>query len=129
MGPAQYADTMLQSVFALCPKGHSIEQYRIYEAIEAGAIPVLEDRDGYLRMKLPPEYFKNSGLLFVDSWDDAPTAMQQLVTNTKGLDRRQQTVSQWYAVYMRSRMDEIELALESNKDPLAGSVCPQPAVQ
>lgn len=27
-------------------QGHSIEQFRIYEAIEAGAIPVIENKDG-----------------------------------------------------------------------------------
>jgi hypothetical protein len=46
VGPAAYADAMQQSAFCLCPKGHSVEQFRIYEALEAGAIPVLELNGG-----------------------------------------------------------------------------------
>ena len=47
------------------PQGHSAEQFRIYEAIEAGAIPVLELNNGYLRKAMPPSYFE-SGILFVE---------------------------------------------------------------
>lgn len=114
---------MLQSVFSLCPKGHSVEQYRIYEAIEAGAIPVLENRDKYLRTKLPPEYFENSGLLFVDSWADAPGVMHRLVSKGDDLDQRQRRLLRWYALYMRSKVDEIEEVLENNPAPFAGSIC------
>ena len=45
-------------------QGHSAEQFRIYEAIEAGAIPVLELNNGTLRRSMPPSYF-DSGMLFV----------------------------------------------------------------
>jgi len=33
-----------------------VEQFRIYEAIEAGSIPVMELADGYTREHVPPEY-------------------------------------------------------------------------
>jgi hypothetical protein len=39
--PERYRSIMLDSVFTLCPKGHSIEQFRLYEAIESGSIPIL----------------------------------------------------------------------------------------
>lgn len=38
--PRRYREIMLDSVFTLCPKGHSIEQFRLYEAIESGSIPI-----------------------------------------------------------------------------------------
>ena len=123
MSPDEYAKTLQASVFTLCPKGHSVEQYRIYEALEAGSIPVLELHGDYLRTKLPPEYFVSSGLLFVESWSDAPAAMQKLVMDQAALDARQQQISKWYTGYMRSKVDEIEHALENIVDPLDGSVC------
>lgn len=42
-----YADLLSQTVFALCPRGNvSVDTFRLYEALEAGAIPIVEDR-GY----------------------------------------------------------------------------------
>ena len=49
VSPAQYHSTMMDSMFAICPKGHSVEQFRIYEAIETGAIPVMDLKDGCVK--------------------------------------------------------------------------------
>lgn len=49
VSPTQYHDVMLNSMFAICPKGHSVEQFRIYEAIETGAIPVMDLKDGCVK--------------------------------------------------------------------------------
>ncbi|MHC4134254.1 MAG: exostosin domain-containing protein [Planctomycetota bacterium] len=39
-----YADLLSNTVFALCPRGNvSVDCFRVYEALEAGAIPVIED--------------------------------------------------------------------------------------
>ena len=48
VSPEKYQQVMLESVFSICPKGHSVEQFRIYEAIECGSIPVMDLDDGYL---------------------------------------------------------------------------------
>ncbi|MDP9174172.1 MAG: hypothetical protein M3O30_09945 [Planctomycetota bacterium] len=43
-----YAAAMNDTVFALCPRGNdSVDTFRVYEALEAGAIPIVED-DGQL---------------------------------------------------------------------------------
>lgn len=39
--PDEYRKILLDSAFTLCPAGHNPESYRIYEAIEAGSIPIL----------------------------------------------------------------------------------------
>jgi hypothetical protein len=42
---AQYAELLSDTVFALCPRGNqSVDCFRFYEALEAGAIPIVEDR-------------------------------------------------------------------------------------
>jgi len=39
-----YADLLANSVFALCPRGNvNLDCFRLYEALEAGAIPIVED--------------------------------------------------------------------------------------
>jgi len=41
---AGYADLLADTVFALCPRGnYSVDCFRVSEALEAGAIPVIED--------------------------------------------------------------------------------------
>ena len=41
----QYAALLSDTVFALCPRGNrSADCFRLYEALEAGAIPIVEDR-------------------------------------------------------------------------------------
>ncbi|KAJ0406415.1 hypothetical protein P43SY_007023 [Pythium insidiosum] len=41
--PQTYFDNLRQSVFTLCPMGKNPEQYRIWEALAAGSIPIIED--------------------------------------------------------------------------------------
>ena len=48
VSPTQYHEVMLNSMFAICPKGNSVKQFRIYVAIETGAIPVMDLKDGYV---------------------------------------------------------------------------------
>jgi hypothetical protein len=42
-----YAELLNQTKFALCPRGNfSVDTFRFYEALEAGTIPIVEDRGG-----------------------------------------------------------------------------------
>ena len=37
---ANHLNMLLDSVFALCPRGNNLETFRFYEALESGAIPI-----------------------------------------------------------------------------------------
>jgi hypothetical protein len=37
-----YRRTLLESVFTICPSGHSSETFRLFEAVEAGSIPIVD---------------------------------------------------------------------------------------
>lgn len=39
----RYVETLLDSLYTLCPSGNNFEQYRIWEALFAGSIPIVED--------------------------------------------------------------------------------------
>ncbi len=38
-----YVDALHDAVYTLCPSGNNFEQYRIWEALAAGSIPIVED--------------------------------------------------------------------------------------
>ena len=47
----EYVAHMSDSVFALCPRGHAFETARLYEALEAGSIPILSMGYSYAYVK------------------------------------------------------------------------------
>lgn len=121
MNSTEYNRIMSDSVFTPCPKGNSVEQYRIYEAIEVGSIPVICQDNGHAKERLPPEFHvrpapwpavdralpsrgdephrvscQESPILFVDDWKDAPAAMMAAAANPDALLRRQQELLTWW---------------------------------
>eukprot|EP00049_Salpingoeca_infusionum_P025808 m.21771 g.21771 ORF g.21771 m.21771 type:complete len:555 (+) comp8334_c0_seq1:179-1843(+) len=106
-----YAAIMRESAFTLCPKGNSVEQYRIYEALESASIPVICHEGKYARDRLPPEIIE-SPILFVDDWKDAPKAIMELWNNPARLLKRQIELAEWYDKYMRGRVKDLEASLE-----------------
>ena len=53
MPAEEYRRVLLQSVFTLCPSGHNPETFRIFEAAEAGSIPIVDYTD-LAGTSLPP---------------------------------------------------------------------------
>jgi hypothetical protein len=45
MNTDDYMQVVLDSVFTLSPAGHNPECFRLYEAMEAGSIPILTNDD------------------------------------------------------------------------------------
>eukprot|EP00051_Salpingoeca_urceolata_P000682 m.35301 g.35301 ORF g.35301 m.35301 type:complete len:544 (-) comp10911_c0_seq2:62-1693(-) len=105
LNSSEFRSVLLDSQYTLCPKGHSVEQFRIYEAIEAGSIPVVE-RDGqYAVEHLPPAYF-SSPIVFVETWDDLPALLPTLDPKQRQID-----LMQWYERYMADKVGELEALL------------------
>ena len=113
--PERYAQVLAESVFAPCPKGRSLETFRFYEAIEAGAIPVME-LDAYAREHLPPSYLA-APVVFVDRWEDAPAKMARLYGDLPGLARRQAELAGWYRELMGGVVGRLEALLVRRGDP------------
>lgn len=105
--PQAYSRIMLESAFTPCPKGRGLDTFRLYEAMEAGSIPIIELAGGYARQHLPPAYFE-SPMLFVEAWEQAPEVMFNLAINSSELDRRQQQVMAWYHQYMMTVVASLE---------------------
>ena len=105
-------------------QGHHIEQYRIYEAIESGAIPVLSRDSGYLERMFPPEYLA-SPMLIVDRWEDAVSAMTSLMQAPNDLDARQRELQAWNSEFMHRTVQSIEQVLEERMAQKHSGFCTQ----
>ncbi|TYZ57035.1 hypothetical protein PybrP1_009788 [[Pythium] brassicae (nom. inval.)] len=117
--PNTYVENLKQSVFTLCPHGKNPEQYRIWEALAAGSIPVVEE---FPRQSLPGTFYHPSyptswkcvpedihgvlkrlkaPVLFVRDWRrDLPRIVDKYVNNEDGPKRLlelQRRARQWYA--------------------------------
>jgi hypothetical protein len=114
--PDEYAKVLLESAFAPCPRGRALDTFRIYEAIEAGAIPIIELADGYARDHLPPEYLL-SPIIFIESWSEAPEMMATLFSNPSEINAKQKAVQAWYDSTMRETVKALEDLLESRRAP------------
>jgi len=83
---------MKRSMFVPCPSGENYETYRIYEALEAGAMPVLvrdsKEFTDFITSFLPLKVF--------DSWDDAALITFSMSNNkTKLNDYRTNVLNAW----------------------------------
>jgi hypothetical protein len=115
MSPEEYQRVVLDSVFTLCPKGQSVEQFRIYEAIESGSIPIIAREGSYSAERLPPEYH-SSPMVFVETWEDVVPTMLALEKDLGALLDRQTRLMHWYHNFMNSKLLELEdMLLASTK--------------
>jgi hypothetical protein len=70
LGPVSYAAFLCMSRFALAPSGNSPETIRLYDALEAGAIPIML-RSAYVNA---PDALDNPPFLLLDNWSELPAA-------------------------------------------------------
>lgn len=99
--PDAYITNLKQSIFTLCPLGKNPEQYRIWEALAAGSIPIVEELPPAI--SLPGTFFHpsypmswkcmpedmhgilkrlNAPVLFVSDWKrDLPRLLDELTTS------------------------------------------------
>lgn len=106
-----YVDALQDAVYTLCPSGNNAEQYRIWEAIAAGSIPIVEDvsdallHESYVSPAYGDRYaciasdvhavLKRSGapILYVKD----PTELWRMETNATVLDVQQRALLEWQA--------------------------------
>ena len=90
LGVNDYQNCLMDSQFTLCPRGHrNIDTFRLYEALEAGSIPVTLKNSGAFPYKFQPSYwellFKNMQIPFIyaDSWEDALSDVQKIINEDR----------------------------------------------
>jgi GR25 family glycosyltransferase involved in LPS biosynthesis len=103
LSETQYKNILLQSVFVPCPDGMNPDTFRVYEALEAGCIPLIvhtEANDVWFR------WISNYiPLLDIKSWDNAVRNMIQLLSKPEMLEiYRTQILKGWIAWSAKLKM-------------------------
>ncbi len=117
ISPERYREVLLQSSFTLCPIGHNPEAYRIYEACEAGSVPVIvTGEQAYLEHKCEDAFrpFLDAGAPFVvlQSWDELSDFLAGPATNASFVADKQRALRLWYTSYMTAFARDFEMTLE-----------------
>lgn len=94
----EYQTLLLNSIFVPCGRGYwNIDSFRTWEALECGCIPIVE--------KFPLDYFKkflgDHPFLTVDSWEQAPLLMSQLMADPEALEAKRQECITWWDEYKK----------------------------
>ena len=123
----EYIKVLCDSVFTLVPAGHNPETYRMYEAVEAGSIPVVVRQDlygGRANCKGSLHHWVNAPLLVLDSWDDLYPTIETIMRDVIKLNDMQVKLRIWYDEYMRKVVSDFEdfMIMESNTGAVAGEI-------
>ena len=107
-----YWNSLCQSVFIPCPMGYiNLETARVYEALEAGAIPLLLRSHAYQ----PYPYFDTlwgpHPVPVFDTWNSAIKFVSSL--SDEGLCDLARRVQEWYSSYKATLAQKIEAKLNS----------------
>lgn len=120
---SRYATLLATSQFTLSPTGHNPECFRLYEAMEAGSIPVLVLDDEYIHHACPnalrPLLLEqdattansanaSSFLVVLANWTELEATLQRLRADPVALDRRQANLQTWYHDFMRRHVVRLE---------------------
>lgn len=111
-----YIKVLMNSVFTLSPMGNNPECYRIYEAVEAGSIPVTVLGKNYQNhvCKGSIDDWVDSPMIILKSWDDLVETMNDYMTHPKALAKRQYNMMVWYKEYMHRTIGDFENLVVSN---------------
>ena len=109
--PVDYAAILQDSTFTLCPQGNNVDQFRIYEAVESGSIPVVALEHGLANKTLAPSTMA-SPIVFVNRWE--PETFKQLAEMERdafGISFRRKALQEWYQTLLDETLASLESAL------------------
>jgi len=90
----EYMDMMLESRFIPCPKGQNYETFRLYEALEAGAIPVCVADSGN-EHECYNTLVGGSSILTTPNWASVKAMLEQNLSN-EVLDQLQDNLTKYW---------------------------------
>ena len=107
-----YKKILEQSIFIPCPKGNnSVDTFRLYEAIEAGSIPIVI-KDKYWENLFGPQ----NPLIQLDSWDNAANFIIKLSQEKEWLNNYPKKLSAWWEDYKNFLTNKIKSTITENSD-------------
>ena len=101
--PDEYRRVLLDSKFTLCPSGHNPEAFRLYEAFEAGSIPIIALDDEYRNHgctdSFAPMIETGAPMVILKNWNELPARIAQLAANPDKVAIMQEQLERWNSNY------------------------------
>ena len=98
----QYKNVLSDSIFVPCPRGNtSVDTFRLYEALEVGAIPIVEKSD-YWRNLLGEH-----PLIETASWNNISNDINLLLENSQWIIEHSKKVQSWWIEYKQQLKQNI----------------------
>ena len=102
----EYVGEVLNSKFIVCPGGMNPETFRLYEALELGAIPL------YVRQEGDDIYFKYLSnmlpILNVESWEYASKLMGHMINTPELMEKYRDNLLRGWIIAKKQYGDEIK---------------------
>ena len=97
-------------------RGHNVECYRMYEACEAGSIPIVEDWEPAAgekgcRGSLTPFKNSNAPFLYIKDWATLPGLIEEQMKDPGAIIQRQIKLLEWYSTFKMNYITDFENTL------------------
>ena len=113
----EYRAVLLNSVLTLAPAGGNPECFRLWEALEAGSIPVVPLDETYHQHpcsdSLLPLRQSAAPIIFVRGWMELPGILKDLNDHPTRADQMQKEALAWYERFMRDTAARFEATLDA----------------
>ena len=105
----EYSDVINDSKFLPCPNGYfHPETYRLYEALECGSIPIVENLyDYYDRL------FPNNPLLKIKFWKEAKETILFMNDDKKKLIEQSNICKNWWGDIKKKYQENFKLVIDN----------------
>jgi len=113
----EYRGVLLKSALTLVPAGVNPECFRLWEALEAGSIPVVPLGEAYhqhpCKDALLPLRQSSAPVIFVRDWTELPRILKDVIDHPARADKMQQESLAWYDRFMRDTAARFEAVLDA----------------
>lgn len=111
IGTEEYKQILRDSIFVPCPRGNnSADTFRLYEALEVGAIPILDQDDYWNNM-----FGDNPLLQTDDDWRRALIYINAFLKNEELLNAYQDQLQTWWREQKQKTKDTISCIFEKTQ--------------
>eukprot|EP00997_Jenningsia_sp_PLL12_P010769 NODE_811_length_1436_cov_103.269647_g671_i0.p1 GENE.NODE_811_length_1436_cov_103.269647_g671_i0~~NODE_811_length_1436_cov_103.269647_g671_i0.p1 ORF type:complete len:364 (+),score=87.98 NODE_811_length_1436_cov_103.269647_g671_i0:247-1338(+) len=101
--PPAWKEVLLDSLYTLVPSGKNQECFRLWEALEAGSIPVVVNgRQPQCGDSWVPFREEGNPMVFLDSWEELPVYLEEVAATEASrrlAESRQSRLVKWYASF------------------------------
>ena len=101
--PNIYYNILNQCTFSLVPHGYlHPETYRLYESLECGSIPIIENPYNFF-----DKFLKNHPFYSISVWSEAKEKIENLVKDQNKLNEVADKTQEWWVNYKKELKDNI----------------------